>query len=63
MGGWMSPSAGLYVVVKRKIPSPYPDWNPQLVAQSYTTELSLMVTIYLMYVIQMHISCGPHNAR
>jgi hypothetical protein len=29
IGGWVGPKAGLDAVVKRKIPSPCQDWNPQ----------------------------------
>jgi hypothetical protein len=47
--------AGLDAVVKRKIPSPYWNWNPpiiQPVAQRYTTELFrlLIFYIYIIYI-------------
>jgi hypothetical protein len=29
IGGWVGPRAGLDTEVRRKIPSPYRDWNPR----------------------------------
>jgi len=29
IGDWVGPTTGLDAVVKRKIPSPYRDWNPR----------------------------------
>jgi hypothetical protein len=58
VGGWMGPSAGLEMVVKRKIPSPCQHSKHliiQPIAQCYTTELSQLLTystfIFLFIVI------------
>jgi hypothetical protein len=46
IGGWVGPRAGPDAVMKRKIPSPSRDSNPQIihpVAERYTTELSRLL--------------------